>query len=269
MATPTTVNGIFSSAVAATPAVEATGTNAAEGISASSDTGAGVSGTSASGNGGMFGSWGGAAAAAAAWKPTGNGVLGVVGPGAPPVPVAGVVGVNQAPTVTIPNQGPLPGGPGVFGTSINGSGVEGVTGSASPAVNGSNTGGGSGVQGNSVSGVGVWGISKTGNAGQFDGNVLVHGILTVGSPAINVQEAISALMTQVATLQQQVARLNNHVHSWPATGAGVINLGSIKDFMDGSLGAAPGFANSLIPIINPSPSINVPTSPPEFGTSGP
>jgi len=117
-------NGIFSSAVAGTPAVEASGTNAAEGISASSDTGAGVSGTSASGNGGMFGSWGGAAAAAAAWTPAGNGVLGVVGPGAPPdLPVGGVVGVNQAPALTIPNQGPLPGGPGVFGTSISGSGV--------------------------------------------------------------------------------------------------------------------------------------------------
>jgi len=177
-------NGIFSSAVAGTPAVEASGTNAAEGISASSDTGAGVSGTSASGNGGMFGSWGGAAAAAAAWTPAGNGVLGVVGPGAPPdLPVGGVVGVNQAPALTIPNQGPLPGGPGVFGTSISGSGVVGTTGSGLPAVNGSNTGGGSGVAGSSVSGNGVTGTTGDPNNSGVWGNNTGTGFGVAGSCA--------------------------------------------------------------------------------------
>lgn len=132
-------NGVFTSAVAATPAVQASGTNAAEGISASSDTGAGVSGTSASGNGGVFSSSG-----------AGNGVVGTTGNGN----ANGVAGINTAT------------GTGVQGSSVSGNAVAGTSKTGNGGVF-SSEGAGNGVHGASWTGPGVGGNSLEGNGGLF------------------------------------------------------------------------------------------------------
>jgi hypothetical protein len=49
---------------------------------------------------------------------------------------------------------------------------------------GNNTGAGAGVSGSSGSGAGIWGSSNSGNAGEFNGNVLVTGTLTVNQDVI-------------------------------------------------------------------------------------
>jgi hypothetical protein len=112
---------------------------------------------------------------------TGVGVLGtcVGGPGADLTPASdGVVGIGKngvhgqsaSPTdsgVWGENTGV---GVGVAGSSVGGNGVEGISASATA----------SGVYGvNTSSGVGVAGVSKSGLAGEFTGNVLVTGTLTV------------------------------------------------------------------------------------------
>jgi len=72
-------------------------------------------------------------------------------------------------------------GNGVFGsgniTGILGSGVNGVIGSSASAS-------GAGLVGeNTSSGIGVWGTSTSGDAGRFDGTVVVNGNVGIGTPA--------------------------------------------------------------------------------------
>jgi hypothetical protein len=70
-------------------------------------------------------------------------------------------------------------GPGVFGGSDTGFGVQGKS-TSNHAVHGETGSGAAGVAGiNTGAGSGIWGTSKTGNAGEFHGNVLVKGDLTV------------------------------------------------------------------------------------------
>lgn len=64
----------------------------------------------------------------------------------------------------------------VLGSSASGHGVKGVNGAGSGKTS---TNGAAGVWGDSDAGVGVYGASKTGNAGVFDGNVIVTGNHTV------------------------------------------------------------------------------------------
>jgi hypothetical protein len=97
---------------------------------------------------------------------------------------SGVWGENTSSGTGI--AGSSEGGAGVSGTSNSGVGVNGnstigtgVTGTGKLiGVNGQ-SGAGPGVAGSSLSGPGVTGSSDTGNAGEFDGNVLVTGNITV------------------------------------------------------------------------------------------
>lgn len=70
-----------------------------------------------------------------------------------------------------------PASDGVMGIGKNGLHGQSATATDS-GVWGENTGARVGVDGSSVSGTGVFGSSKSGNAGEFDGNVLVTGTLT-------------------------------------------------------------------------------------------
>jgi hypothetical protein len=121
-----------------------------------SDAGAGVSGTSTKGDG-IFGS--GAK----------NGIHGQ----SASATNSGVWGSNTG------------AGAGVSGSSVGGNGVEGSSASATNSgVWGNNTGAGAGVSGTSASGAGISGSSNSGNAGEFNGNVLVTGTLTVNQDVI-------------------------------------------------------------------------------------
>jgi hypothetical protein len=94
----------------------------------------------------------------------GTGVRGSVGPGSG----------NPAATPTTGVWGDCQNGNGVYGSSATWNGVEGD--SWAPAH--------AGVAGqNHSGGPGVWG-SSTGNAGQFEGNVLVTGTVTVGGDVV-------------------------------------------------------------------------------------
>jgi hypothetical protein len=153
----------FASSVSSTPAVKATGTNGADGVDASSDSGNGVFGKSTSGAG-VHGDSGG----------------------------TGVVGTAPSNET---NPG-VPGGTGVSGTggdgsgAIGGTGVSGTGGIGDHEGTGGSTGGGTGVlgtggsnnHGGSNGGIGVHGIAGPGAggglpglAGLFDGDVQVNG----------------------------------------------------------------------------------------------
>jgi hypothetical protein len=284
MTTPTAIQGIFSSAVAGTPAMRATGTNAAEGVSASSDTGAGVSGTSGSGpavvgasqtgDGGRFLS--GDAGNGVAGLNLGGGI-GVQGSSVSGIAVGGASQTGDGGKFTSAG-----GGTGVSGSSVSGDGVAGhsqtgnagvfttngpataVLGTAGPncnatAVHGINTGAGTGVYGESVSGNAVAGHSQTGNAGSFDGNVQVNGTLTIR--AVDVAETITQLTNRIAALEQQVAKLNTHYHIYgPATfyapdSSESVSMYSVKEYILSALNsnlpggsdiAAGNFDNQLV-----------------------
>ena len=114
--------------------------------------------------------------------------------GAETIAVQGVSGAGSGhptPTPAAGVWGDCDSGNGVYGASATWNGVEGDTWSSDHA----------GVAGtNHAGGPAVWG-SSTGNAGQFDGNVLVTGSLTVDG-LVNGQ-TIAALQSSVAALQQQ------------------------------------------------------------------
>jgi hypothetical protein len=79
-------------------------------------------------------------------------------------------------------QGQSTNNAGVYGTSVNSYGVYATT-AAQPAVYAQATAGNTGVQGESNSGYGIYGHSVTGQAGHFDGAVVVNGAFTVvGGP---------------------------------------------------------------------------------------
>jgi hypothetical protein len=136
--------------------------------------GVAVLGTSSDGkNSGTLGAFTGAG---------GTGVQGTAGSGSGQVAATLVTGV----------WGDCESGNGVNGTSASWNGVEGDTWSSAHAgVAGVNHAGGPAVLG-----------SSTGNAGQFEGNVLITGSLTIDGP-VNGQ-TVTALQSSVAALQQQV-----------------------------------------------------------------
>jgi hypothetical protein len=197
-------NGIFDSAAGGTAAVYADGTNGANGINGNSDTGDGVSGASETGIGVVANCVTGIAVSAYsnshtgvfATSGTGIGVHAIGGgatgtlygeppgetmpPTAPPLepaaifaeggPGIGVVATSN--TTGVHGSGAA--GAGVWGTSTGYDGVHGESSAARHAgVSGTNTDGGIGVFGNS-----------SGNAGQFEGNVLVTGTINVGGDVV-------------------------------------------------------------------------------------
>jgi len=114
----------------------------------------------------------------------------------PESPVTGTssakTGVTGSSNIGVGVLGTCAGGPGADVTpasdgvlGIGKNGVHGQTYSATDSgVWGENLGAGVGVAGSSVSGKGVLGSSKTGNAGEFEGNVLVTGTLTVNQDVV-------------------------------------------------------------------------------------
>lgn len=166
--------GLFASSVAGKPAVNATGTNGADGIDASSDSGTGVSATSTSGTGLVATSTSGLAGQFTGDVNIDNNLsvnetlsTGTLFSGA-----GRFIGSGTSTPAVIANGG---GGFGGGGTGVSGTG--GSTDSLSTGGTGvSGTGGGggtdgTGVFGQSITGTGVHGKSSSGLAGLFDGNV--------------------------------------------------------------------------------------------------
>jgi hypothetical protein len=173
--------GTFSSALATVPAVLATGTNGADGVDTSSDSGTGLSAQSGSGVG--LQAVGGGASPTSSPDPTtaifaeaqSSGIYAVGGD-------SGVVGQSEI-------------GPGVSGQSTNGPGVAGASGSGgslgypagvSVGVYGQSSGGvgvygqsssDAGVFGTSDSGAAIFGFAPPGLAGEFMGKVDVTEVL--------------------------------------------------------------------------------------------
>ncbi len=201
--------GVFASSVAGKPAVSATGTNGADGVDASSDSGKGVSATSTSGTAlvattstGLAGHFvGGDVTMDNNLKVAGELSTGTLSSGAGTFAVAagtGVqgtsssgVGINGATDGGIGVDGfSTQGGTGVQGRSQSGTGVEGSSDSLFGVLGKSDSG--TGVSGSSSSGAGIVGFSNSGAgvrgftgsgtgglAGEFSGDVLVTGDLQV------------------------------------------------------------------------------------------
>ncbi len=132
--------GALASSVSGTPAVKTVGTNGADGVDASSDSGIGIQGTS--GNIGVQGQ---------------STNIGVEGDG----DKFGVIGNTTT-------------GIGVYGFSGN-IGVQGISGNGIGISGESDGSSGTGVYGSSSSGTGVHGSTQSGLAGLFDGNIQVNG----------------------------------------------------------------------------------------------
>jgi hypothetical protein len=155
-----TGNLSVASSVKEAPAVKATGTNAADGVRADSDSGYGVFGNSS----------------------TGTGVLGVT---QSDIDGIGVEGVS---TFGLGVYGHCASGTGVYGETNGGIGVKGLSALTGTGVQGFGKFGigvsgsseaSTGVFGRSDSGTGVFGTSSSGLAGQFEGNVHVSGDFSV------------------------------------------------------------------------------------------
>jgi hypothetical protein len=141
----------FVSSVKETPAIKATGANGASGVEATSDTNVAVQATSDSA----------------------PGVVGTSTSG------TGVLGVTQSETTDgIGVEGVSTFGLGVYGETNGGIGVKGLSSLTGTGVQGFGKLG-IGVSGSSESSVGVFGTSKSGLAGQFEGDVEVKGNLSV------------------------------------------------------------------------------------------
>ena len=202
----------FASSTAGTPAVKASGTNGADGVDASSDSGTGVSATSSIGNGihavgfgaGVFAQSGssagfgihavgggvspgtspaGPSAVFAEGGPhkgliaTSNGDFGVFGVG-----FGGAFGVGGESTDTgIGTSGSSPNGTGVQGFSSSGTGVVGFSNSSGTGVSGSSVSG-TGVSAGSTSGTGLLATSSSGDgiSGSSGTGTGVHGSSTFG-----------------------------------------------------------------------------------------
>ena len=72
---------------------------------------------------------------------------------------------------------------------------------------GENTGARVGVAGSSVSGTGVFGSSKSGNAGEFDGNVLVTGTLTANLDIVSAGEDCAEQLDITDAQQLELGRV--------------------------------------------------------------
>lgn len=188
-------NGVFSSNVSSTPAVLATGTNGARGVSGSSDTGYGVTGVSTS----SVGLRGASTSGTGIWGTTTSGNAGVYGQD------------NSGSVNGVGTYGTSVNGYGVHGNSTNGIGVYatsgghgvygdttgdgyagvfgqddsptiysfGVYGSSSNGT-GLYASGSTGVYAYSSNGTGLYANGGTGTAALFDGTVTVTGNLSKG-----------------------------------------------------------------------------------------
>lgn len=205
--------GIFTSSKAGTPAVSATGTNGADGVDATSDSGTGVSATSSSGTAlvattstGLAGHFVGGnvnidknltvtGALSTGTLSSGAGALTSSVSGTPAVKATGTNGADgvdassdsgigvlgNSNNIGVEGDGDKFGvlgntttGIGVYGFSGN-IGVQGVSGNGIGISGESDGSNGTGVYGSSSSGTGVHGLTQSGLAGLFDGNVQVNG----------------------------------------------------------------------------------------------
>jgi len=169
----------FESNVQETPAVKATGTNGADGVDATSDTGTGVFGNSKGGTG-VFGN-----------SDSGTGVLGVT-----QSETTDSIGVEGISTFGLGVYGHCAGGTGVYGETHGGIGVKGVSILTGTGVQGFGSLG-IGVSGSSETSIGVFGTSKSGLAGQFEGDVQVKGNLSVTGTKAFVQAHPSDLSREI------------------------------------------------------------------------
>lgn len=174
-------NGVFSSNVSSTPAVLATGTNGARGVTGSSDTGYGVTGVSTSSVGIRGASTSGSGVYGTSASTTGT--------------QAGVYGQDSSGSANgMGTYGTSVNGYGVHGNSTNGIGVYGTS-SSDHGVYGDTTGNGAagvfgqddsstiysfGVYANSTNGTGLYANGGTGTAALFNGTVNVTGTLSKG-----------------------------------------------------------------------------------------
>jgi hypothetical protein len=148
-------------------------------LSTANSTNVGVMGSSAHGDG-IFGSGARNGVHGQSASPADSGVWGEntgsgVGVAGSSVGGNGVLGTSASATSSGVWGNNTGAGTGVAGSSVGGNGVAGTSASAtSSGVWGNNTG----------AGVGVAGSSKSGNAGEFSGNVLVTGTLTVNKDVI-------------------------------------------------------------------------------------
>ncbi len=150
LAASTPKPGVFASSVAGTPAVKATGTNGADGVDATSDSGTGVSASSSSGTGLL--------------ATSSSGLAGHF--------VGGDVDMDKNLTVAgALSTGTLNSGAGTFASSVSGT----------PAVTATGTNGAHGVDASSDSGFGVSGSSTNGVGVVGNGNGIgVSGTSTSG-----------------------------------------------------------------------------------------
>jgi len=172
--------GTFASGVSNTPAVKASGTNGADGMDASSDSGTGLVASSSSGDGIHGGTGSGigvrgdssSGVGVIGTSQTGDGIhgfgsIGVVGQSDTGV---GIQGLSDS---GLGVRGDSNSSSGIYGNSNSGNGVTGFSNSGSGVAGNSSSG--SGVAGNSSSGSGVSATSSSGLAGNFVGDVAVTG----------------------------------------------------------------------------------------------
>jgi len=190
--------GVFASSVAGKPAVSATGTNGADGVDASSDSGKGVSATSTSGTAlvattstGLAGHFvGGDVTMDNNLKVAGELSTGTLSSGAGTFAVAAGTGVQGTSSSGDGVSGTggfhgvvgKGGDFGVLGFSSSGVGINGAT-DGGIGVDGFSTQGGTGVQGRSQSGTGVEGSSDSlfGVLGKSDSGTGVSGSSSSGA----------------------------------------------------------------------------------------
>jgi hypothetical protein len=200
--TASAANGTFDSSVSGTPAVKAAGTNGADGVDATSDTGNGVSGSGSTGvtasgsNTGVYGTtttsggiavWGQSTGTAATIEGdnfgSGPGVYGTNTTGNTAVLGLSSNGTDDSSVGVYGKATGSHAGIGVLGLCSNDSqsvGLYGQSATGTGFLGFSNATGGVGATGiNSTSGIGLYGVSAGGYAGLFSGNVYVTGNLTV------------------------------------------------------------------------------------------
>lgn len=205
-----------------------------------SATGRGVSGSATSGGYGVFGV-----------SNSGTGVFGQGNGSSPGVDGRSSTGrgVDGTGNVGVSGRGAIIGvqgfidndGIGVFGSSTgSGNGVRGVS-NTGTGVLGQSNGSSPGVDGRSSSGPGVFGRSVSGNAGEFDGTVVIFGnllvaqyaagtanhvcfglggILSVCSSSIRYKEGVTPFTSGL----DLVRRLRPVTYNWKTTGATDIGL---------------------------------------------
>lgn len=191
-------NGVFISNIAGTPAVSATGTNGADGVDASSDSGIGVSATSSSGPAVFAQSSSGIGVHA-----VGGGASPTSGPGAAAVfaeggPHFGVFATGTSNVITGISSGGIgvngisTSGMGVTGSSQSGDGVNGVSQSSNGVFAGSNSGNAVFAQSSSGTGVFAQSTSGSGIIGESQSAIGVEGVSQDGPGVQGLSNGVGA-----------------------------------------------------------------------------